>query len=175
MKIVTHEIEIHAPIERVFDLARSVNLHVKSVENVQEEIVGEIKRGLVQLGDEITWHGRYLGFMHTVTFRITAWNPPWYFCNSLVKGLFLKMDHHYSFHAAGDVTVMSDVLNYVMPYGFMGQIFDSFLMRPHLRHFLAERARFLKTVAEGDEWQRYLNAEKLRLPSQSEARGKGVA
>jgi len=167
LKTLTHQIEVRAPIERVFDLARSVSLHVKSVEAVQEEIVGDVRRGLVRLGEELTWHGRYLGFMQTMKFRVAAWDPPSYLHNSMVEGLFLTLDHHYSFRTSGEVTVMSNELNYAMPYGFAGQVFDFLLMGPHLKRFLAERARFLKDVAEGDEWKKYLGPESPWSPPEN--------
>jgi ligand-binding SRPBCC domain-containing protein len=156
MKVITNEVEIHAPIQRVFDLARSIELHAKSAEAVHEEIVDGVNRGLAGLGDETTWYGRYLGFMQTITFQVSAWTPPGYFQTSMVRGPFSRVNHHYLFCASGEVTTMSNVLSYAVPYGVVGTIVDVILLRGHLKRFLAERARVLKAVAEGDDWRRYL-------------------
>ena len=48
--------DIHAPIETVFDLARSVDLHVDSTSQTNERAVGGTTTGLLFLGDTVTWH-----------------------------------------------------------------------------------------------------------------------
>ena len=51
---------IAAPIERVFDLSRSIDLHKHSMTKYKEEPVGSIINGLVKKGDEITWRAHHL-------------------------------------------------------------------------------------------------------------------
>ena len=53
--LTTH---IRAPRERCFDLARSVELHTQSAAGTQEVAVAGRTRGLLALGDEVTWQAR---------------------------------------------------------------------------------------------------------------------
>ena len=49
---------VHAPRERVFDLARSVDAHQISATGTHERAVAGVTSGLVSLGDTITWEAR---------------------------------------------------------------------------------------------------------------------
>ena len=46
---------IAAPLERVFDLARSIDLHKKSMAESGEQAVGGITMGLINNGETVTW------------------------------------------------------------------------------------------------------------------------
>jgi len=46
---------IAAPSERVFDLARSIDAHQDSAGGTQERAVAGVTRGLIGLGEEVTW------------------------------------------------------------------------------------------------------------------------
>lgn len=45
---------IHAPIERVFELARSIDAHVDSAAATQERVVGGRTSGLIEEGETLT-------------------------------------------------------------------------------------------------------------------------
>jgi hypothetical protein len=47
MPIITLKTEIHAPIERCFDLARSIDLHQLSTAGTRERAVGGVTSGLL--------------------------------------------------------------------------------------------------------------------------------
>lgn len=51
---------VAAPRDRCFDLARSVELHVRSTAATGERAVAGRTTGLLELGDEVTWRGRTL-------------------------------------------------------------------------------------------------------------------
>jgi hypothetical protein len=55
--------EIAAPIERCFDLSRSIDLHVKSVEWSSEQAIAGVTTGLISSGEEVTWGARHFGVM----------------------------------------------------------------------------------------------------------------
>jgi hypothetical protein len=50
---------IAAPQERVFDLARSVDVHKYSMTNYREQIVKGTMTGLMGLNDEVTWKAKH--------------------------------------------------------------------------------------------------------------------
>ena len=53
--------QISGPVERCFDLARSVDAHLASTAATQERGVAGKMHGLLELGDEITWEGKHFG------------------------------------------------------------------------------------------------------------------
>lgn len=147
---------IRAPIERCFDLARSVDVHLASTAATRERVVGGVMRGLMELGDEVTWRARHLGVEQELTARITAFTRPAHFRDSMVRGAFRRFDHDHRFEQDGDVTTMIDVFDFDAPLGVLGIIADRLFLAAYMRRFLDERAQVIKRVAESDEWRRYL-------------------
>lgn len=83
IELTTH---INAPRERVFDLARSVDLHMASTASSKEGVVGGVTSGLMELGETVTWRARHFGLWHQLTSEITQFSRPDHF---RVNRLFL--------------------------------------------------------------------------------------
>jgi len=107
--ITTH---ITAPIQRVFDLSRSVDLHAASIAHTRERAVAGVTSGLMSLGEEVTWRARHFGIWQSLTSRITAFDPPTHFRDSLVHGAFRRFDHDHFFSQRGEITTMRDVFDF---------------------------------------------------------------
>ncbi len=58
---------IAAPIERCFDLARSIDLHMASTNWSGERAIAGVTTGLIGAWQEVTWQGRHFGFTLTHT------------------------------------------------------------------------------------------------------------
>jgi len=54
MSIIRVEIDINAPADVCFDMARSVDAHVESARTTGERAIGGVTSGLLKLGDEVT-------------------------------------------------------------------------------------------------------------------------
>jgi ligand-binding SRPBCC domain-containing protein len=149
---------IAAPRARCFDLARSVELHTRSTAASGETAVGGRTRGLLAFGDEVTWRARHLGVWQTLTSRITAYERPGYFRDSMVRGAFARLhhDHHFLDDAGG--TVMRDVFEFAAPLGALGWLAERCVLRGYLRRLLESRNRAIKAVAESDDWRRFVPA-----------------
>jgi len=52
---------VAAPADRCFDLARSVDAHLRSTAATGERAVGGRTTGLLELGEEVTWRARHFG------------------------------------------------------------------------------------------------------------------
>ncbi len=150
------EMVVLAPIERVFDLTRSVEVHLASAKDTEERPVGGKTSGLLELGDEITWRARHFGVVQELTSRMTAFDRPNHFRDSMVRGAFTRFDHDHFFDATPDGTRCRDVFDFDAPLGPLGWIAERLLLERHMRLFLEERARHIKHVAEGDEWRRFV-------------------
>ena len=150
---------IHAPIGRVFDLARSIDLHSDSLAATGEKAVGGVCSGLIGPGETVTWRARHFGVRQHLTSRITVFEPPHRFGDRMVRGAFKRFDHEHHFTAQGsDTTLMRDVFDFDAPLGPLGHLANRLFLTRYLRRFLLVRNATLKAVAETEEWRRYLPA-----------------
>ena len=150
---------IAAPADRCFDLARSVDAHVRSTEATGERAVGGRTRGLLALGDEVTWEARHLGVRQRLTSRITRYDRPRSFQDRMVRGAFAALEHDHQFEPRQDgSTEMIDVLRFAAPFGPIGWLAERLLLGRHLRELLRTRGLVLKSLAETDRWREYLPA-----------------
>ncbi|HET9506044.1 MAG TPA: SRPBCC family protein [Hymenobacter sp.] len=158
MPVIEIITSIGAPLARCFYLALSVDLHTESTRQTQERIVGGVRNGLLQPGDEVTFRARHFGVWQTLTSKITAYQAPTYFCDEMQRGTFKAMRHEHYFEPAGANTIMRDVFEFASPLGLLGKVADTLVLSAYLRRFLEQRAAVLKRYAETDAWQAVLPA-----------------
>ncbi|HEX4629472.1 MAG TPA: SRPBCC family protein [Chthoniobacterales bacterium] len=159
MPVIDITTRIHAPIQRVFDLSRSVELHAASTAQTGERAIAGVTNGLMGLGEEVTWRARHFGIWQNLTSRITAFERPIHFRDSLVRGAFRRFDHDHFFSQEGDTTVMRDVFDYESPLGFLGRVADRLFLKRYMERLLVRRNAVIKAAAETDEWRRYIPNE----------------
>ena len=157
MPVIELTTEIHAPAARAFDLARSVELHMDSTAHTGERAIAGVTSGLMALGQEVTWRARHLGIWQHLTSRITAFERPCHFRDSMVRGAFRRFDHDHFFAQRGEITVMRDVFDFQSPFGILGRVADRLFLIDYMRRFLLARHALIKTVAETEQWRRYLS------------------
>ncbi len=151
---------IDAPPARVFDLARSIDFHSVSLSHTGEEAVGGRTSGLIELGESVTWRARHFGVRQHLTSRISAFDRPRYFQDTLVRGAFAWMAHDHFFDAAPDGgTVLRDEFRFAAPLGILGRIAERLVLRRYMTRFLAARNTVLKRVAESGEWREFVPAD----------------
>ena len=140
---------IAAPAARCFDLARSIDAHILSAGRSGEKAVGGRTSGLLELGQEVTWEARHFGLRQRLTSRITAFEPPRYFQDRMIRGVFrfLEHDHFFEPDESGG-TVMVDVMRFQAPLGLLGWLAERLFLARHLRRFLQQRNLALKAMAE---------------------------
>jgi ligand-binding SRPBCC domain-containing protein len=154
--VIEFNTDIHAPIERVFDLSRSVDLHMASTAQTRERAIAGVTSGLMTLGQEVTWRAKHFGSWQHLTSRITAFERPVYFRDSQVRGIFRRLDHDHFFTARGDVTLMRDVFDFESPLGIFGRVANRLFLIRYMTQLLATRNTLIKTAAETDQWSRYI-------------------
>lgn len=118
-RIVT---EIAAPVERCFDLSRSIDLHLESMIASKERAVDGVTSGLIAEGQEVSWQARHFGVQWRMTSRITEFDPPIRFVDEMVRGPFAAFRHEHHFHPhtfypSGAGTRMTDVVSFRMSLG----------------------------------------------------------
>lgn len=116
-----------------------------------------VTRGLIGMGDEVTWEARHFGVRQKLTVRVTAFDRPKHFQDVMISGAFKHMvhDHEFAEHPAG--TLMRDRFEFNSPLGVLGSIVDVLFLAAYMRRFIARRSAVLKQLAESAEWRRYLH------------------
>jgi ligand-binding SRPBCC domain-containing protein len=150
---------IRAPVERCFDLARSVEVHLAGNIHSGESavaLVGVIS-GLIGAGERVTWRARHFGVWHTLTSEITVMDRPAYFHDAMLQGIFRSMHHDHYFRALSPhETEMRDVFCFAAPLGILGRLAELVVLRRYMRALLRERNAVLREIAESSGWRRYL-------------------
>jgi hypothetical protein len=155
---------IDAPINRVFDLSRSIEVHLLANvhENEQALAVGGLTTGLVGLGEQVTWRAKHFGLWHDLTSKATVVEPPTYLQVTMVKGIFRSMQAHHLFRSLpSGVTELKDTFAIAAPLPILGRIAEALFLRRYMIALNRERNAVIKQLADSDDWQRYLPAQRM--------------
>jgi ligand-binding SRPBCC domain-containing protein len=145
IRIVTR---IQALQETVFDLARSVEVHLQSTAHTVERVVSGRTSGLFEAGDLVTWEARHLGVRQRLTVKITQVRFPDFLEDSMIKGAFSEMRHQHIFESESGATVMTDIFYYKSPLGLLGKLADKLFLEAYMRKLLLKRNAAIKALAE---------------------------
>lgn len=157
MPVINLKTIIKAPVERVFDLARSIDLHKATMSRHNEIAVAGVTSGLINLGETVTWQATHFGIRQKLTSKITGFARPRYFRDSLVSGAFARFDHEHFFEQIEEKTLVRDKFDYDSPLGILGSIADWLFLEKYMKNMLEERNRIIKRIAESDDWRKFLN------------------
>ena len=151
---------IDAPIQRCFDLARSVEVHlIANVHSGEQALtVGEITSGLVGLGQKVTWRAKHFGIWHNLTSEATALEPPSHFQVTMIQGIFrfMQADHLFRSLPSG-ATEMTDIFAISAPLPLLGPLAEVLFLQRYMLALVHERNAVIKQIAESSEWQHYLS------------------
>ena len=145
---------INAPVERVFDLSRSIDLHKQSMSHTNEQAVGGRTSGLITVNEMVTWEAKHLFKTRYLTVAITRMNLYSFFQDEMVKGDFETMIHkHYFEQKVNEITLMTDEFYFESPYGIIGQLVNKLFLTSYMQRLLKIRNRIIKQYAETEQWK----------------------
>lgn len=144
---------IYAPLERVFDLSRSITLHKRSMSHRQEDAIKGCTNGLISYNETVTWRAKHLGKMRELTTKITAMRQNESFTDEMTDGDFTHMHHEHYFKPIENATVMIDIMNFGTPYGWFGRVFERVYLQKYMTRLLQERNNTIKDYAESEKWR----------------------
>ena len=157
MTTIRYEVSVRAPMERCFDLARSVDLHVDSSTGIGARAIGGRRGGLSGEGDETVWSARFFGVRFSMTTRIEGSEFPVRFGDRMTRGRLRRFEHVYRFRALPDGgCAMSDELVVEAPFGPVGRWIERLYLTRRMDELVRSRLERIKRIAEGDDWRRYL-------------------
>ena len=144
MATIKLETIINAPIERVFDLSRSIELHRISMTHTDESVIAGRFSGLIELNETVTWKAKHFGLYHTLTVKITDLNYPTSFTDTMQRGMFSYMKHTHSFSKWKEGTLMTDSFTFGAPLGLLGRLIEFVFLKKYMQNLLSERNRVIK-------------------------------
>jgi ligand-binding SRPBCC domain-containing protein len=139
---------INAPIEKCFDLSRSIELHLESTKQTGEEAIAGRTSGLIELGETVTWRAKHFGIRQTLSSKITEFDRPNLFVDEMVDGAFKSIRHEHHFTWIDDHTLMKDVFVFESPLGILGRFANFLFVKRYMIKLLRERNKVIKEVAE---------------------------
>jgi len=149
MQIVKVETYVNAGLEQCFDAARDIGLHQKTVwPHTFEEAIAGLTEGLIELNQTVTFRATHFRIRQNLTSKITDFQKPDRFTDSMQKGAFKSLKHIHEFKKQGKGTLMIDTLEFQSPYGFIGLIFDRLVLKKYMTKFIDDRNQQLKTLLE---------------------------
>jgi ligand-binding SRPBCC domain-containing protein len=147
---------IQAPIERVFDLSRNIQLHKESMKKHQEEAVAGTRFGLIEKDETVTWKAKHFFKTRILRVRITEMQKPLRFVDEQSEGSFKQMKHEHFFKSCENGTIMIDLFHFESPYGTIGKWVNGFYLKQYMKNLLQQRNNFIKEYAEGGKWKQLL-------------------
>ena len=144
---------VAAPAQRVFDLARSIDLHRKSMAHTGEEAIAGTTSGLIGLDETVTWKAKHLRRVRILKSRITAMDPPLSFTDEMVDGDFRSFRHEHHFKRIDNGTLLIDLFHFETPYGGIGRLVNQLFLTSYMKKLLETRNQAIKEYAESEKWK----------------------
>jgi len=154
-KIIT-TITVNAPIDRVFDLSRSIDFHMYTQKHRDEKAIAGKQSGLINLDEQVQWKSRHLGLVQSLTAKITMFSPPFQFRDTMVAGAFKSFDHDHIFSEENGVVHVTDIFDYKSPFGWIGGLADVLFLKRYMTRFFKNKNAVLKSTLETEEWRKFL-------------------
>jgi len=148
--------EINADKQIVFDLSRSIDLHKVSTQHTNETAIAGKTSGMMGLNESVTWRARHFGIYQNLASGITEFDPPNYFADAMISGVFNAFKHEHYFADQNGGTLMTDIFEYESPLGFLGKLADKLFLKKHMWNLLWQRNQIIKEFAESDQWKEIL-------------------
>ena len=153
MYTISDSMHVDAPIERCFLLSTSIDLVARTLEM---QPIGGKTSGLIEANDQILWRGWKLGLPHLHETRITGYERPIFFQDSMGRGRFKRFQHEHTLAQIGHHTLLQDKIRFTLPFGLLGDIVAKYIVVQYIARTLRRRLSLLKRVAESEEWRHYL-------------------
>ncbi len=140
----------------VFNLSRSIDLHLISTAKTNEKAIAGITSGLINLHESVTWEANHLFKKRYFTSKITAYNFPYSFTDEMQKGDLKSFTHQHIFKEKDGGTLMTDIVHLEAPFGVIGKFVLWVFLKNYFKKLLIERNRIIEHYAETALWQTVL-------------------
>lgn len=148
MPKIRMETRVETPLQRCFDLARNIGLHLEAARDSGEKVIAGKTSGLLALDDEVTFEAKHFGIKWRMTSKITRFEPPHRFDDRMLEGPFGAWNHTHRFVEDDGATLMIEEVDFRSPFGPVGALVDRIFLGGYMTRFLEHWAGQLKAAAE---------------------------
>ncbi|MCQ6959758.1 SRPBCC family protein [Mucilaginibacter aquariorum] len=148
MPIIQLHTYINAPVQRCFDVARDIDIHVASTKHTGEQAIAGRTSGLIESGETVTWRAKHFGIWQNLTSKITDFNFPVFFADEMVAGAFKSFRHEHYFTGDDKQTIMRDEFTFESPLGLLGKLANWLFLKKYMNNLLLKRNLVIKEMAE---------------------------
>jgi ligand-binding SRPBCC domain-containing protein len=149
--------QINNKPEIVFNLSRSIDLHLISTSKTNEKAIAGKTTGLINLHETVTWEANHLFKKRYFTSKITAYNFPFSFTDEMQKGDLKSFAHQHIFEEKDGGTLMTDIIHLEAPFGWLGKFVLWVFLQQYFKNLLVKRNEVIKAYAENEKWKIVLN------------------
>jgi ligand-binding SRPBCC domain-containing protein len=150
---VSDSMHVNAPIERCFLLSTNIELVQETLG--LKPLFGKTS-GLAGPDDVVLWAGWKFGLPQMHESKITEYDRPVYFQDTMMRGRFRFYQHEHHFAEIDRHTLLQDKIRFALPLWFVGAAVSQHVIVPHVVKLLRKRFFLLKRLAEGDGWKKYI-------------------
>jgi len=146
MKIHTLNREqlIKKPINEVFEFfEKPENLAIITPPSLGFEIITPLPIEM-RVGALIDYTIKLQGIRVRWTTMITEYDPPHKFLDVQLKGPYAFWHHTHRFKEVEGGTLMSDRVQYILPFGFLGRLVHALSIEGRLKHIFDYRAKVIE-------------------------------
>ena len=153
MTSFTLNTHINNTCEIVFDLSRSIDLHLISTSKTNEKAIAGKNSGLISLNETVTWQADHLFKKRYFSLKIIQFDYPHSFTDEMIKGDLKSFSHQHIFEKNKEGTLMKDVIYVEAPYGMLRKFVLWLFLKNYFKKLLIERNNIIKQYAESEKWK----------------------
>ena len=139
---------VNAPVKRVFDSSRRINLHQIASSGRFEKFIEGKTTSLLNEIESITWRARHFLKSRTITSKITSIGIPDHFTVQMIlRGIKSFQQDHY-FTPFNNGTFPMDVIEFESSYWPVGKWVEQIFITSYIRKLLLHRNEEIKQHSE---------------------------
>jgi ligand-binding SRPBCC domain-containing protein len=148
---------IAAPIERVFNLSRSLAVYKYLFNNRKERFSSGAGSGLLNKDETLSIIARHAGKTRLSMLKVTTMEKPVRFTEEQVKGDLQHYRHEHYFKAVDNGTIVIDLLDFGHPRGIIGKYLGKIYLRNYLEELIRKHNEVIRSYAETEKWRAVLS------------------
>lgn len=143
-----YQIYIDRPPETVFAFHADISNHPRTCPPEQREQILHGAGQPLHDGTRILFRAKHGGRWRTLEAEIAEWDPPKGFVSRQMHGPFRSWTHRHTFRPFQRGTLLTDQIEYRVPYGLFGLLANRLWLGRHLDRFFTYRQQAAKRLLE---------------------------
>lgn len=146
LRIIARETEVKRPVEEVFEFfGKAENLNLITPPELKFKITTP-QPVFMQKGTLIDYKIKLNGVSFKWETEISAWEPPYRFVDTQLKGPYRVWIHEHLFLSQNDSTIVKDIVSYLPPGWLIEPLIHRLIVKKKLEHIFDYRQNKIKAI-----------------------------